>query len=151
MAEHHFRTRARGSWPDGQSKLALRIHQVVGQSCLIPIRVDLLFDPTAPITVSVTFLPGIAPPVTWHISRELLYRGLFESSGTGDVRLWPSSTTAADVVYLLLDRDKRSALFQMGTDGLKRWLEDTYEWVGSADELTSVDWDAVVEQLINGA
>ncbi|MCZ4602386.1 SsgA family sporulation/cell division regulator [Streptomyces sp. Lzd4kr] len=151
MAEHHFRTRAQGSWPDRQSKLALRVHQVVGQSCLIPIRVEFLFDAAAPITVSVTFRPDLAPPSTWHISRELLYRGLFESSGTGDVRVWPSSTSASRLVHLLLKGDKESALFQMGGGSLRRWLEDTYERVGLDEELATVDWDAVVEQLLNGA
>ncbi|MFE2642691.1 SsgA family sporulation/cell division regulator [Streptomyces nigra] len=151
MAEQPFRTQAQGSWPDRQSKLALRIQQVVGRSCLIPISVEFLFDPAAPITVSVTFRPNLAPPSTWHIARELLYRGLFESSGTGDVRVWPSSTSASGVVHLLLNRDEGSALFQMGGGSLRRWLEDTYEWVGSDEELATVDWDAVVEQLLNGA
>ncbi|MGW0087181.1 SsgA family sporulation/cell division regulator [Streptomyces sp. NPDC003393] len=151
MAERYSSIKAQQPEPVHQIELSLPIHQVVQQSVRIPIKAVLLFDSTAPLTVSVTFRSGGEPPVTWCISRELLYWGLFEASGTGDVRLWPTTVNGHDVVHMLLECGGKSALFHLDRDSLKCWLDDTYDLVGSAEELAEVDWDVVVRQLVNGS
>ncbi|WP_411093555.1 SsgA family sporulation/cell division regulator [Streptomyces sp. 049-1] len=151
MAERYSRVKAQPPEPACQTELTLRIDQVLPGSVQIPIKAVLLYDSTAPLTVSVTFHPGDKPPITWYISRELLYWGLFEASGTGDVRLWPSTVKGHDVVHMLLECDGESALFILDRGIVKDWLDDTYDLVGSAEELAKVDWDAVVSQLINGS
>ncbi|WP_432132960.1 SsgA family sporulation/cell division regulator [Streptomyces tendae] len=151
MAERYASVKAQQPEPVRQTEITLRIHQVIQQTMWIPIKAVLLYDSTAPLTVSVTFRPGDRPSITWCISRELLYWGLFEASGTGDVRLWPATVDGHDVVHLLLECDGESALFVLDRDTLKDWLDDTYDLVGAAEELAKVDWDAVVSQLMNGS
>ncbi|MFD9007075.1 SsgA family sporulation/cell division regulator [Streptomyces sp. NPDC059582] len=103
-----------------------------------------------PLAVRVELPAPEGGSVTWMVSRDLLFDGTEEPSGTGDVRLWPSVAGPRRVVHLRLDVRGASCLFEMDLGRLQDWLLDTFELVHPGTEFDQVDWDAVTAALLDG-
>ncbi|MEU6603234.1 SsgA family sporulation/cell division regulator [Streptomyces flaveolus] len=128
--------------------LRLRARWLVGQSPPVPIYITFQFDQLRPFTVATTFEPDGRPPVTWHISRELLHDGLVQRSGSEDVYLWPWWTGASWVLCIRLCQQRKTALFEVDLEAVEHWLSDTYDVVPAAEELNGIDWEALVAHLL---
>ncbi|MEU1598506.1 SsgA family sporulation/cell division regulator [Streptomyces sp. NPDC005708] len=150
MSENQYDPRARQSQRRGVASLSLRVYQRLWDSFRIPMRAEFRFDADDPLVVAVTFLPKDEPPVTWHISRELLYGGLVEASGTGDVQVWPLRVHRRWMVRIRLECRGRAAQFEVDLRAVEDWLHETYTAVPMGEELNGVDWDAVVADLLGG-
>jgi hypothetical protein len=101
------------------------------------------------MTVSVTLTPRRGPSVTWRISRELLYQGLFEESGEGDVQVWPTQCDEGEAAWMLLESKDASAVFELPVPAVGEWLDATYRIVAAEAEADSLDWDAFITELLD--
>ena len=83
-------------------------------------------------------------------ARELLTRGVRETVGEGDVRVWPSVTDGERVVNLAMASPSGSALFEIDRDALVEFLQQTYLAVPTGSEEDVVDLDAELALLLSG-
>lgn len=138
-----------GPWPPKPNSnvvapLSLQIFRIVWDSQRSPLRAEFRFDRNDPLIVSVTFRPEIGPPVTWKIGRDLLHDGLLAPTGTGDVRIWPRISEGRPMLRLRLERCGMGVLFELDLHRVEDWLFETYDLVPPGEELTGLDWDALV-------
>ena len=75
---------------------------VTPEANALPVRASLRYDPNDPYAVHVLFHAESAggEPVSWSFARELLFTGLDEPAGIGDVRVWPWNGPRGDFVAL---------------------------------------------------
>ncbi|WP_037858945.1 SsgA family sporulation/cell division regulator [Streptomyces sp. NRRL S-340] len=130
--------------------LSLDIRRVLDGVPRQPIRAEFRFDPVTPMIVSATFTPWRGPSVIWRISRELLYRGLYEESGEGDVQAWPTHSDEGEAAWLLLESKGTSAVFELPVTEVGEWLDMTYGVVSAEAEADALDWDAFLGELLDG-
>ncbi|MFH8625939.1 SsgA family sporulation/cell division regulator [Streptomyces vietnamensis] len=128
--------------------LCLDVRRVLDGVPLLPVRAEFRFEVSSPMLVSVTLTPCRGRGVTWRISRELLYLGLYEESGEGDVQAWPVRDEAGETTsWLLLESKTSSAVFELPVAEVEEWLDATYELVPEAAEAHALDWDAFLGEL----
>ncbi|MBD0710927.1 MULTISPECIES: SsgA family sporulation/cell division regulator [unclassified Streptomyces] len=142
-------TGARTDRAGESSVLRLGIRRVLDGVPLQPVRAEFRFDPASPMVVSATFTPWRGRGVTWRIGRELLYRGLYEESGEGDVQAWPVRGEHAETAWLLLESRTSSAVFELPVVELEEWLDATYGMVPEETEGDVLDWDAFLGGLLD--
>ncbi|GAA2349196.1 SsgA family sporulation/cell division regulator [Streptomyces kunmingensis] len=130
--------------------LSLDIKLVLDGVPRVPVQVEFRFDPTTPMIVSVTFTPWSGPSVLWRVSRALLYRGLYEESGEGDVQVWPMESDEGEAAWLLLESRETSAVFELPVAELGEWLDATYGVVPAEAETDALDWDVFLGELLEG-
>ncbi|MFI6645380.1 SsgA family sporulation/cell division regulator [Streptomyces sp. NPDC050504] len=107
-------------------RLTLDIERLLDVSARQPIRAEFGFDPDTPSAVWAEFGIAGGPCVRWRIGRDLLRRGLYERSGTGDVQVWPSPVASRATAWLQLASDDMAALFELPVPPLAEWLDHTY-------------------------
>lgn len=135
--------------PDHGNPRSPRVNRLVERPLRIPLTAEFTYGSADPFTVAVTLVPNGEPPVTWHLSRDLLRAGLSAKSGAGDVQVWPTVVAGRAVLRLRLESGGVSAMFELGLDELAPWLERTYELVPPAEEPRHVDWDAHAADLFS--
>ena len=59
----------------------------------VTVAAQLSYDRSDPYAVCVSFNAGGSECIQWTFARELLDRGLWQSTGDGDVRVWPRGST----------------------------------------------------------
>lgn len=138
---------ARQTEPQDLPALCLDIQRVLDEEARLPLRAEFRFDPGMPMILSTTFIHGQAAGVTWSISRELLYRGLYEDIGDGDVQVWPTQFDE-DKAWLLLESRDTSAVFELPVPVMAEWIESTYRLVSAEAEADALDWDGFLEELL---
>lgn len=116
----------------------LRLRLLVSGSAALPVHADFSFDPSDGYTLHVTF-HAAGDTVAWMFSRDLLAAGLRDDAGLGDVRVWPSSDAAVQVVYISLRSPEGEALLEASIPELSAFLERTYILVPAGTECTDVD------------
>ncbi len=116
---------------------------VAGDSAL-PVPTVLRYDPADPCAVYATF-HAAGDTVEWIFSRDLLYGGLTNDVGVGDVRVWPS-TQYDDVIYIGLSSPEGEALIECPLPEVKAFLEFTAKLVPFGDEV--VDMEAAINQIL---
>ncbi|MEU3410300.1 SsgA family sporulation/cell division regulator [Streptomyces sp. NPDC006658] len=123
---------------------------MLNEHTLQPLRAVFRFDPNTPMIVSAMFMPEIGVAVTWRISRELLYRGLFEERGQWEVQVWPAVRGEGEqtVAWLLLHSRQREAMFELPVPALREWLEATYRAVPAEAEDDALDWDGFLAEVL---
>ncbi|WP_193783503.1 SsgA family sporulation/cell division regulator [Streptomyces sp. E5N91] len=124
-----------------------RLLDVYAQQTL---RAEFRFDLAHPLVVTMSFIVADCPPVTWRLSRDLLYQGLFSLSGLGDVQVWPTHLDDRSAVCLQLDSYGMTASFELPIPPLAEWLEHSYRIVPAGTELEGVDWDIVTAEMLSG-
>ncbi|WP_353940365.1 SsgA family sporulation/cell division regulator [Streptomyces sp. HUAS MG91] len=139
-----------GGLPDRRPRLTLDIERVLGVRARQAITAGFLFDPAAPLVVSVEFAAEAGPRVLWRIGRDLLQEGLYSMSGLGDVRVWPAAPQGGTTARMQLASGDMAALFELPVPPLATWLAHTYELVPAGQELAGVDWDATAAGLLHG-
>ncbi|MER5949483.1 SsgA family sporulation/cell division regulator [Streptomyces sp. NPDC001904] len=138
------------SVPGRRPRLTLDIERVLGVRARQAIRAEFLFDPAAPLVVSVEFVAEGGPRVLWRIGRDLLQEGLYSMSGLGDVRVWPAAGQRGATARMQLASGDTAALFELPVPPLAAWLTHTYELVPAGEELADVDWDVTAADLLHG-
>jgi len=124
--------------------LVLNVRRVVDGLPQQPTRAEFCFDAATPMIVSVTFTPWRASGVTWRIGRELLYHGLFEETGEGDVQVWPMHSDEGEAAWLLLQSEDASAVLELPVADVADWLDASYDIVAAEAETDALDWDAFI-------
>ncbi|MFJ7497290.1 SsgA family sporulation/cell division regulator [Streptomyces sp. NPDC097727] len=130
------------------SALRLDIRRVLDGVPRQPVRAEFRFDPGTPMVVSLTLTPWHGAAVTWRIGRELLYRGLYEESGEGDVQAWPTQCEEGDAAWLLLESGESSAVFELPVAEVEEWLDASYGIVSAEAEADALDWDTFIGELL---
>ncbi|MEU6840393.1 SsgA family sporulation/cell division regulator [Streptomyces sp. NPDC046716] len=148
MSGHEPGVPSGGGVPDRRPRLILDIERVLGVRARQAITADFLFDPAAPLVVSVEFVAEAGPRVRWRIGRDLLQEGLSSMSGLGDVRVWPAAPQSGATVRMQLASGDMAALFELPLPPLAAWLAHTYELVPAGQELADVDWDVTAADLL---
>jgi hypothetical protein len=125
---------------------------VVPGATALPVRTSLRYDPNDPYAVQVLFHAESAggEPVSWSFARELLFSGLDEPAGLGDVRAWPWNGPRGDFVALALSSPDGNALFEVPRGVLVRFLRRTYSVVPRGHETGHLDLDNAVNRLLAG-
>lgn len=148
MSGKQFESGARQQSTAGHLEpLTVTVHQVVWET-RIPLRAEFRFDAAEPLLVTVVFRLADDPAVIWQISRDLLCDGLLQSSGIGDVRIWPVRYRGRPLVRVRLEVRGSTALFEINLHVLEDWLTRTCELVTPGEELDGVDWAAVLAGLL---
>ncbi|MGL5825643.1 MAG: SsgA family sporulation/cell division regulator [Nocardioides sp.] len=111
------------------------------------------YRPSDPFAATLTFyLPG--EKVVWTFGRELLFAGLYEPAGDGDVHVWPEATNPHDqagtsVLMIELCSADGQLLAQVPGDEVRHFLDRTYLLVPVGTEGLHLDLDNLVARLIN--
>jgi hypothetical protein len=134
--------------PDHATPRSLHVHRLVKRPLRLPLNAEFRFGTASPFTVTATIKPNGEPPVTWHISRELLRSGLHDRSGVGDVQAWPAVVAGRHLLCLRLASDGVSAVYELDLDELAVWLEETHDLVPRGEEIRYVDWDALAADVL---
>lgn len=114
-----------------------------------PIAATLGYDPQRdPYAVTAGFAVGDSP-VVWTFARDLLVNGLAEPTGDGDVHVWPAVDDAGvPVVALELNSPDGSALLQVRTSEVKRFLSRSLRSVPQGKEGDHLDLDTLIGRLL---
>lgn len=142
--------RARHTAPEYLPSLLLDVDRMLDEFTRQPLRAEFRFDPDMPAVVTVGFLIERGPSLTWHFGRELLHRGLTAMSGTGDVRMWPTTPGERETAWLLIESPEVEALFELPTAPLAQWLGATYRIVPAEAETDALNWDDFLAELLGG-
>ncbi|KUN18376.1 regulator [Streptomyces antibioticus] len=137
------------SAPELVPSLYLNLDQMVDEFTRQPITAKFRFDPDMPAVITVEFVAERGPGLVWRIGRELLHRGLTAMSGNGDVRMWPMSPGERASSWLLLESTEVEALFEVPIPPLADWLDATYRVTSAEAEMTGLDWDGFLRDLLD--
>ncbi|MEU1874200.1 SsgA family sporulation/cell division regulator [Streptomyces sp. NPDC048376] len=107
------------------------------------------YDPDHPLLVTIRFAPEGAPPVTWHVGRDLLYEGLRTTSGLGDVQVWADTPTDRGTAWLQINAHGDIAIFSLPVPELEEWLDRTYLHVPAGTESSRLGTDAFLSKLFD--
>jgi len=140
--------RARSA-PERVPSLYLDIDQMIDEFTRQPITAKFRFDPDMPAVITVEFAAERGPGIVWRLGRQLLHRGLTAMSGTGDVRMWPMAPGERPSAWLLLESTEVEALFEVPIPPLADWLAATYRIVSAEAEMTGLDWDGFLRELLD--
>lgn len=149
MDGHRPDAQASRETPSNPLCLSLGIHWMLDGFVRHPMNAEFRFDPDCPLVVALTLAGEQGASVTWHISRELLHKGLRSVSGSGDVRVWPAGADDGASAWLLLDGRNMRALFDLPVPPLEDWLEHTYRVTPPEAETDGLDWDAFITELLD--
>lgn len=114
----------------------------------VSLPVVLHYDLDDPFAVHATFHTGQDEGVSWVFARELLTSGVHRPSGDGDVRVWPSWSAGAEVVFVGLTSPDGEALLQATTSELVDFLGRTYALCPEGREQEHLDIDRAIEALL---
>jgi hypothetical protein len=114
----------------------------------IALPVVLHYDVADPYAVHATFRTGQADGVSWVFARELLTLGVHRPAGDGDVRVWPSWNSGAEVVFISLTSPDGEALLQASTRELVDFLGRSYSLCAQGQEQEHIDVDRAIAELL---
>lgn len=149
----HHRTNPRSGTGSARRPVVLRrtvcIRVLLSEHEALQIGVRLVYDPADPLAVRMDF-PGAPDRVEpWTFSRDLLYAGLREPSGDGDVRVWPPCRChGVGTVRILLRSSFAAAVLFVPADELRDWLDETFASVPAGEESAHLGWEEALERLL---
>jgi len=114
----------------------------------VALPVVLHYDLADPYAVHATFRTGSGEGVAWVFARELLTLGVHRPTGDGDVRVWPSWSAGAEVVFIGLTSPDGEALLQAPTRDLVDFLGHTYSLCAQGQERQHLDVDRAIQALL---
>ncbi|MEE1929474.1 SsgA family sporulation/cell division regulator [Streptomyces sp. TRM 70351] len=113
-----------------------------------PVPATLRYDSSDPLALRIVFPAEAAldgAEVTWLFARALLDEALRGPAGLGDVRFWPSRPGRT---VLELKAPEGTALVELATEDLHRFLAATYAFVPAAEETNRLDLDGTLTALL---
>lgn len=144
---HHPTDPANGARSVLRRTLSIRV--LLSADEALQLRVRFVYDPADPFAVRMD-VPGSPDPLEpWMFSRDLLYAGLREASGDGDVRVWPPCRChGVGTVRILLRSRFAAAVLFVPADELRDWLDETFASVPAGKETAPPDWDETLGRLL---
>lgn len=136
------------SWVPTTVTRELTVQLVAPGDGNVSLPVVLHYDIADPYAVHATFRTGQDEGVSWVFARELLTLGVHRASGDGDVRVWPSWSAGAEVVFIGLTSPDGEALLQAPTRDLVDFLGRTYTLCAQGQEADHLDIDSAIEALL---
>ena len=135
-------------WEPSTVTRELTVQLVTPGDGSIALPVVLHYDLDDPYAVHATFCTGQDEGVSWVFARELLTLGVHRPCGDGDVRVWPSWSAGAEVVFIGLTSPDGEALLQADTTALVDFLGRTYAVCPQGKEEQHLDVDRAIEALL---
>src|SRR5919199_5659930 len=133
--------------------------QLIGPESWTEVPALLSYDPLDPFAVRIAFgevgpdgddtVSSLAEDgVCWLVGRELVEEGLRRPAGDGDVRVWPSVSTA-DVLFLHLRAPSGEALFELSRAAMAAFLRGTAALVPLGAEAAALRIDDELTALLS--
>lgn len=135
-------------WVPSTVTRELMVQLVAPGDASIALPVILHYDTQDPYAVHANFRTGQGDGVSWVFARELLTLGVHSPAGDGDVRVWPSWSAGAEVVFIGLTSPDGEALLQAPTRELVDFLGRTYALCPQGQEREHLDVDRAIEALL---
>ena len=126
----------------------LTVHLVSPGDGTVALPVVLHYDVADPYAVHATFRTGQGEGVSWVFARELLTLGVHRPAGDGDVRVWPSWSSGAEVVFIGLTSPDGEALLQAPIRDLIDFLSKSYTVCAQGQEHEHLDLDRAISALL---
>ena len=136
------------SWVPTTVTRELTVQLVAPGDGAVSLPVVLHYDVADPYAVHATFRTGQGDGVSWVFARELLTLGVHRATGDGDVRVWPSWSSGAEVVFVGLTSPDGEALLQAPTLELLDFLGRTFTLCSQGQETDHLDIDSAIESLL---
>ncbi|MGC0380847.1 hypothetical protein RKD32_000722 [Streptomyces sp. SAI-195] len=149
MSGDHHSVQAQHSAAHALLPLSLCLSQMTGALEWEDVPAEFRYDPDHPLLVTIRFAPEGAPPVTWHVGRDLLYEGLRTTSGLGDVQVWADTPTDRGTAWLQINAHGDIAIFSLPVPELEEWLDRTYLHVPAGTESSRLGTDAFLSKLFD--
>ncbi|MFG3320807.1 SsgA family sporulation/cell division regulator [Streptomyces sp. NPDC048171] len=150
MSGEHQGVKAQHSAARTLRPLSLCLGQMTGALEWEDIPTEFRYDPDRPLLVTIHFAPVGAPPVTWHVGRDLLHEGLRTTSGMGDVQVWTDHHTDRDTAWLQITAHGGIAIFKLPVPEVSEWLDSTYLHVPAGTESSRLGTEAFLSELFDG-
>ncbi|RPE31859.1 SsgA family sporulation/cell division regulator [Kitasatospora cineracea] len=133
----------------GSTALPLQAQLFVGEDQFIDLPVRFVYRRAAPFAVVLEFPDSNEAVGAWEFSRDLLWEGLHEPAGLGDVRIWPPCHChGRRQLRIMLIGQEGTALLDVPAEPLRHWLRDrSFVLVPRGAESALVDWDAELGRL----
>lgn len=135
------------------AELGLRL--VVPEETVVPLVASLFYSQDDPYAIRVAFHVGMEEPVEWTFARDLLAAGTENATGLGDVKAWPSDTSASGLAGTVLNLHLASpygeALFEAPVREVTDFLARTYQVVPQGAETRHLDVEQGLEALLREA
>ncbi len=130
---------------DADVEVQVTLNLVVPESGPVPLQVGLRYSAADPYAVRAAFR-GSEATVEWVFARDLLFGGMQEGTGAGDVHVWPGRN-GEDAVHISLSSPDGRAVLQADRQDLVRFLEATTALVPVGAEEVHMDLDDVIAKL----
>jgi hypothetical protein len=146
------------------AELGLRL--VVPQQTIVPLVASMFYSGSDPYAVRMAFHVGTDEPVEWIFARDLLAAGIESRQGEGDVHVWPSPGSCADIGSLDLTGSSQpgdkvlnielsspfgQAHFEAPAQAMAAFLRRTYQIVPAGQESRYIDIEAELNDLLRKA
>ena len=135
-------------WEPSTVTRELTVQLVAPGDGSISLPVVLHYDLADPYAVHATFRTGQGDGVSWVFARVLLTLGVPRPAGDGDVRVGPSWSAGAEVIFIGLTSPDGEALLQAPTRQLVDFLGRTYALCAQGQEREHLDVDGAIEALL---
>lgn len=126
------------------------VHQsqfVYLNGCGTPVLARLMYRADDPFTVSLAFRIDANDWVEWDFARELLFAGLTQPAGIGDIRLRPDLATDEEFIVLELESPDGYAVVELEIADLRRFADATTAIVTPGTEAERLDLDQLIDEL----
>lgn len=126
--------------------ITLRCVDENGQSMILSATFG--YDAADPFAVSTTFRTQWSE-VVWTFARELLFGGLTNPTGDGDVHVWPCLDSEGNAIAIIeFSSPDGELLVQAPGIEISTFLSRTYTQVPAGTESSHVDVDDLIHQLL---
>lgn len=128
-------------------KIPLR--QIPDASAVHTVTATFSYSPHQPLEVRLSLPDSVdLTRTTWVFARDLLFSGMRESAGIGQVSIWPGPVAAGTPLYIALSDGDDCALFRAERDGITAWLLRTLALVPREEETRHLGIDELIERLL---
>lgn len=126
---------------------------VVPRQATVPLVAGLFYSGDDPYAVRMAFHMGTDQAVEWIFARDLLTAGLAGPAGDGDVRTWPSTSSAGGgdgetVLNIVLSSPFGRAHFEAPMVATAEFLRRTYDVIPAGREGNYIDIGGELEGLL---
>ena len=124
---------------------------LIGTEGVLPLQVELQYDPRSPYAVTAWFASDDAP-VGWTFGRDLLRQGLYEPVGSGDVHIRPDlDEHGRAAVRMELYAPQGVAVVMAATLDIYRFVMGADATVRPGTESAHLDIDSAIDEVLVSA
>jgi hypothetical protein len=133
----------------------LGVWLVLPEQTIVPLAASLVYSREDPYAVRIAFHVGLDEPIEWIFARDLLFTGIEEREGLGDVTVWPSAGSEGggpgSVLNLKLSSSFGHAHFEAPARSISDFLCRAYQLVPAGEESKHIDVEAELKDLLRQA